>query len=182
MAMDGLDYDWMIRACRLAGARPTLHALIASIGEQKLAHYRDGRLVRVFPISTSLAPPSGVAHSQGTPLGLHAVGDKIGDREPLGMVFRGRVPTGGRFQDLTPEENRPNLVTSRILRLRGLEPGFNQGPDLDSYERFIYLHGTNHEERIGRPASHGCLLLTNADMVELFESLPEASLVWIGLR
>lgn len=72
-----------------------------------------------------------------------------------------------------------NLITTRILRLRGLETGYNAGQGCDSYERYVYIHGTNHEDRIGEPFSGGCVELRNAEMLELFDAVREGDLVWI---
>lgn len=96
------------------------------------------------------------------------------------MVFRGRVATGKRYWEESGEEQQKNLITTRILRLRGLEPAHNSGPGLDSFERYIYIHGTNHEERLGTPASGGCILLSNKDVEELFDSVDLDSLILIN--
>ncbi len=95
------------------------------------------------------------------------------------MVFVGRQPTGKTWREMSAEENGKNLITTRILRLRGLEPGHNAGPGRDSYDRYIYLHGTNHPEELGTPASAGCVLLSDVDIGELFENVPEGCLVWM---
>jgi len=121
-----------------------------------------------------------VRDSLGTPVGLHAIADRIGAGQPPGTVFKGRVPTGHHFSELPEHNSDSNLITSRILRLRGLEPSVNQGGDVDSYSRYIYIHGTNHEDRIGRPASAGCILMRNLDIIELFEEVRSGDLVWIS--
>ena len=141
--------------------------------------YRGGELVRAFAISTSLRPPSNVKDSLGTPLGLHAIAEKIGRDQPPGMVLRSRIPTGRHFNELSEEENRGNLITTRILWLRGLEPGANLGGEVDTYERLIYIHGTNHEDRIGMPQSAGCILMRNVEITELFEEVRVGDLVWV---
>jgi hypothetical protein len=105
----------------------------------------------------------------GTPRGLHTIAERIGAGQPPGMVFRSRIATGHHFSELTAEENERNLVTTRILWLRGLEPGYNAGGNVDSYDRYIYIHGTNHEDRIGQPASGGCVLLRNMEMIALYD-------------
>lgn len=97
------------------------------------------------------------------------------------MVFKGRVAQGTTFNALTPEDNTPNLITTRILWLRGLQPGINAGPGIDTHDRYIYIHGTNHEERLGKPDSHGCVLMRNTDVIELFDLLPSGSIVLIAL-
>ena len=91
-------------------------------------------------------PPSCVEDSLGTPIGLHLVCEKIGDGEPLGMIFKGRKPQGVRFFEFDNGENQKNLITTRILRLDGLEVGINKGEGIDTYECYVYIHGTNHEE------------------------------------
>ena len=133
----------------------------------------------VFSISTSKNPPSCLADSYGTPTGLHAIADKIGAGAPKGTVFKGRLPTGQIYSQVSSEDATRNLITSRILRLRGLEIGKNSGEGRDSYDRYIYIHGTNHEERIGQPFSGGCVEMLNADVIELFDQVDESDLIWI---
>ena len=94
--------------------------------------------------------------------------------------FRARTPTGRHFSELGEEENRENLITTRILWLRGLEPGVNLGGEVDSHDRYIYIHGTNHEDRLGTPQSAGCILMRNLDVVELFEEVRTGDHVWIA--
>jgi len=164
--------------CQALSINPTKRLWIVSIGSQSLALIENGQIRRTFPVSTSAKPPSCMEDSNGTPLGLHAAADKIGDGEPLGMVFRGRRPTR-LVSEFSDEARETNLITTRIVRLRGLEPGINAGPGRDSYDRYIYLHGTNHEDRIGRPFSGGCIELRNPEILELFELIEEGDLVWI---
>jgi len=134
---------------------------------------------QLFPVSTSIKPPSCFEDSLGTPWGLHRVEQKIGEGQPEGMVFIGRVPTGKCFQDCDEAANRKNLITTRILRIRGLEEGVNSGGNRDSWNRYIYIHGTNHEDKIGNPASSGCIQLTNTDMLTVYNQVPEGSLLLI---
>ena len=136
-------------------------------------------ILAVFTISTSKNPPSCLANSYGTPTGLHKIADKIGAEAPVGSVFKGRVPTGQIYRQVSSEEAEHNLVTSRILRLRGLEIGKNSGEGLDSYDRYIYIHGSNHEDRIGKPFSSGCVEMLNADVIQLFDQVNEGDLIWI---
>lgn len=122
--------------------------------------------------------------SLGTPRGLHEIAEKIGAGQPPGIVFKARVTTGKHFSELGPEEQARNLITTRILRLRGLEPGHNAGTDatglvVDSFERYIYIHGTNHEDRLGTPFSGGCIEMANLGVLELFEEVRPRDLVWI---
>jgi lipoprotein-anchoring transpeptidase ErfK/SrfK len=111
-----------------------------------------------------------------TPPGVHRVKEKYGHGVPVGRVFRDRLDTGDTW---TIGEPGDNLILTRILRLEGLEDGINRGPGIDSYERYIYIHGTNNETSIGSPASHGCVCMTNKDVIELFDAVPEGTIVVI---
>ncbi len=159
---------------------PINHALIATLSEKKLRHFRDRALLRVYPVSSSRRPPSNVEGSLGTPSGLHQVVEKYGDGAPAGTVFIGRQSQGHTFgerPDAGPGQKA--LVTTRILRLAGLEPNVNQGPGVDSYDRYIYIHGTNVPDAWERNVSAGCLLLPDSELIELYEVVPVGALVWI---
>jgi hypothetical protein len=169
----------VIEKCTALGIKPANQLLAVRIGAQSMQFYRGGELAQAFIISTSLRPPSNVKGSLGTPLGLHSIAEKIGRDQPPGIVFRGRRPTDTDFKQLNDEENRDNLITSRILWLQGLEPGLNCGGEVDSHDRYIYIHGTNHEDRIGTPQSAGCVLMRNLELVELFEQVRVGDQVWI---
>ncbi len=142
-----------------------------SLALQTMRFFSGPDLVKEYTVSTSAKPPSNFKDSLGTPQGLHIVAERIGAGQPPGMVFKGRVATGHHYCELSEQENERNLITTRILWLRGLEPGYNLGGNRDSYERYIYVHGTNHEDTIGRPASGGCVQLRNAEMLELFDQV-----------
>ena len=123
-----------------------------------------------------------IEDSNGTPWGLHFVGEKFGENEPPKTVFVGRQSTGLRYderEDFGP--NQKTLVTTRILRLKGLEEGLNLGGSCDSFRRFIYIHGTNHPARFPENISAGCILLKDTDLLELFKAIPLNSHVWIDL-
>lgn len=149
-----------------------------------MGFYRDGQLVKSYVISTSKRPPSNVKDSLGTPRGLHEIAERIGAGAPPGIVFKARVSTGQHFSEFDAAEQTKNLITTRILWLRGLEPGVNAGTNaagesVDTYERYVYLHGTNHEERLGSPASSGCVQMRNLDIIELDDEVRVGDLVWI---
>ena len=88
------------------------------------------------------------------------------------MTFTARKPTGLFYWQYTFPENEKNLITSRIIRLEGLEKNLNQGVGVDTYDRYVYIHGTNHEESLGHPSSSGCVQLSNQDIVDLSSILP----------
>ena len=106
-----------------------------------------------------------------TPLGQFRVAEKFGADAPVGTVFKNREPVG--FQDEHPPDD--DLVLSRILWLDGLE-----AHNANTRDRFIYIHGTNHEHEIGEPASHGCIRMRNADLVELFDLIEPGTPVVIA--
>ena len=143
-----------------------------SIALQSLELFEDGlpEPIKTYSISTAL---KGVGQQEGsgqTPLGRHEIAQCIGGECPLNAVFVGREWTNEIY---TPElaEKHPerDWILSRILRLRGLEAGFNQGGDVDSYARYIYIHGTPDTEPMGIAKSHGCIRMRNLDVMELFE-------------
>ena len=179
---DGLER--IKEKCDALGLKPTTRLITVSIAQQLLGFYRDGCLVKSHVVSTSLRPPSNVKDSLGTPRGLHEIAEKIGAGQPPGIVFKARVATGRHFSELSSEEQERNLITTRILWLRGLEPGVNAGNDgkglcVDTHQRYIYLHGTNHEDRLGTPFSGGCVEMANLGIIELFEEVRPRDLVWI---
>ena len=96
------------------------------------------------------------------------------------MVFKGWVATGQRWQDMDPDTEDRSLVTTRILRLRGLEPGLNAGPGIGSFERYIYIHGGNHPEQFPENISAGCILMLDDALIDLFNAVPEGSHVFIS--
>lgn len=143
--------------------------LIISIRRQCLYFYREGALLCQYPVSTSRYGTGSQSGSYRTPLGRHCVAEKIGADAAINEVFIGRQPQGvlevlQRNHVALPED----LITSRILWLAGLEPGRNSGGDVDTRQRYIYIHGTPEEQLIGKPVSHGCIRMRNRDVIELF--------------
>jgi lipoprotein-anchoring transpeptidase ErfK/SrfK len=141
-----------------------------SIGKQELKVRRARKIIRRYPVSSSRFGLGAEAGSNKTPLGKFRVSDKIGAEAPAGTVFVGRVALGPRDELPATED----LVLSRILWLDGLE---NQ--NANTRDRFIYIHGTKHEDKIGQPNSHGCIRMRNADVIELFELVDVGTLVTI---
>ena len=170
------EYLGVVNSLRL---KPTDHVLIASLRQQKINHFLHGKRVKDYLMSSSKRKPSCVEGSLGTPSGLHCVCRKIGEGEKLGTVFEGRVSIGATYLECAEEKRRKNLITTRILRLRGLQEGVNLGGEVDTYNRYVYVHGTNHEERLGKPASSGCLQMGNEEILELFGLLPEGSHLYV---
>jgi hypothetical protein len=167
------------KACERLGIKSAERILFVRIATQTLQFYQNSLLVRSYVISTSLRPPSNIKNSLGTPRGLHEIVDRIGAGQPPGMVFKSRVPTGRHFSEFSDVEQKTNLITSRILWLRGLDPGVNLGGEVDTKERYIYIHGTHHEDRLGQPQSAGCVHMANLDIIGLFEEVRAGDQVMI---
>lgn len=153
--------------------------LLVSIAEQRLYCVEHARVLKQYPVSTSRYGAGCQVNSYCTPLGAHRVAEKIGDQCSLGEIIKARVPTGeiaSSGDTLNVQEDR---ITTRILWLRGMEPGINQGEGVDSYHRYIYIHGTPQEELIGQPASIGCVRMKNKDVADLYEQVHVSMLVYI---
>lgn len=163
-------------------ATPPIESKIeVDISDQKLylfCRYDNGNEeVKTYPVSTSKYGIGSQAGSNKTPLGLHQIKNKIGDGAPQGMIFKARQPTG-RIAKMNVA-GAGDLVTTRIMWLKGLEPGKNSGRGIDSYRRYIYIHGTAEENKIGQPASHGCVRMYNSDVIDLFDRVTEGIDVYI---
>lgn len=156
--------------------------LVVDVRRQVLWWVVGGRVRGRFRVSTARKGLDARAGSLGTPPGWHRVAARLGRGLRRGSVLVSRRFTGEVMpRTAWREGGSRDRILSRILRLRGLEPGLNRGPGVDSYARFIYLHGTNQEQRLGRPASHGCIRLANDDVMRLFNRLGRREAwCWIG--
>jgi hypothetical protein len=143
---------------------------------QQLYLIDDTVTIRSFTISTSRFGVGNREGSQQTPPGVHRITKKIGNGAPEGRIFKDRRDTGINWH---PGLSEDNLILTRILRLEGLEEGVNRGPGIDSYERLIYIHGTNQVPSIGTPLSHGCVCMDNRDIIDLFDVVEEGTIVII---
>ena len=181
------QYIAFASACKKTGVTPTPFLLVVKIADQTVSLFKkisvplclcgNFYLLNKFRCSTSRF---GIGQTEGTnctPLGLHRIVEKIGGGWPVGTVFKGRQPVGYTWQGMPDAK-----ITTRILWLEGLEPGFNRGGNVDSHSRYIYIHGTGDEPSLGRPASYGCIHLAANDLIPLFDKLPSGTLVWIGER
>jgi L,D-transpeptidase YbiS len=132
---------------------------------------------RRYRISTSKFGPGQKMNSYQTPLGLHRIARKVGGGHPIGTVFKHRRALGFLWKGLPGA-----MICHRILWLEGLEPGRNRGGEVDTLQRYIYIHGFSDETTLGRPQSQGCIHLAAADLLPLFDWLPVGTLVWISER
>jgi len=154
--------------------------IIVSIAKQRLYLLDKENIVGEFIISTATNGAGCELGSEKTPLGVHRVAEKIGENSLIYTRFVGRKRTGEYLPSLAQDEySKVDAITSRIVWLEGLEEGRNKGSDVDSFRRYIYIHGTNEEWRLGYPASHGCIRMSNADVISLSDKVAVHSLVVI---
>jgi len=149
----------------------TSSQLVISVRDQKLMLLRNGEKVAIYPISTSMFGLGDAWGRMTTPLGWLAVEKKIGDNVPVGAVFHNRRLTGEVLQPNAPGRDP---ITTRIIWLRGLE-----AQNAHAFQRCIYIHGTPEENKIGRPASYGCIRMKSKDVAELYAQVPVGAMVQI---
>ena len=144
--------------------------LHVQVGLQQLDLWDSGTLVRSYPVSTALNGMGEQSGSGCTPRGLHRVRAKVGVGCDAGTVFVGRRPTGELYSpELAAQHPGRDWILCRILWLTGREPGVNRGGAVDTLRRYIYLHGCPDGTPLGVPASHGCVRMANADVMDLFD-------------
>ena len=158
--------------------------LVINIAQQNLTLYQDDKELTQYTVSTAKNGIGSQQDSGCTPLGKHFIAKKFGANEPMNAVFSGRVPTGEIYSaELGNCYPKRDWILSRILWLSGIEEGFNKGSNsqggCDTYQRYIYIHGTPDSEPMGEPLSHGCIRMRNEDIMELFEQVKEGTAVTI---
>jgi L,D-transpeptidase YbiS len=141
-----------------------------SVRKQRLRLKLGRKTVADYPVSTSRFGLGSRKGSFKTPTGCFQIADKIGEGMPVGTAFKSRRPVTLTKKLLQADD----LVMTRILWLEGLERG-----NANTHERYIYIHGTNHEESIGVPDSHGCVRMKNEDVAALFDLVVEGTPVEI---
>tara|TARA_B110000467_G_C18273183_1_gene453735 strand:- start:524 stop:1114 length:591 start_codon:yes stop_codon:yes gene_type:complete len=154
--------------------------LYVSVKAQKMYHILNAEIIKTYTISTAEKGVGNIKNSDQTPLGLHSIKEKHGENTPVngrmvGRIFYGKITA--IYQDST--RSKADDVTTRILWLTGEEEGFNKGENVDSYQRYIYIHGTSEEGRLGAPASHGCIRMKNTEVLELYNKIAVGTKVLI---
>lgn len=154
--------------------------LDVTVSRQRLAILNQGRTLKSYPVSTA---KNGIGEKRGsecTPAGWHVIRAKIGAGLPCNSVFVGRRPTGEIYDEVIGKRDRDrDWILTRILWLGGLEPGKNRYGEVDTCWRYIYIHGTSDEDRIGFPLSHGCIRMRNDDILDLFDHVAVGDKVFI---
>ena len=146
------------------------YSIEINLGEQTLILSDRDEPRATFPVSTAANGPGQEMDSECTPLGRHIIDEKIGGGCIENTVFIGRQPTGEIYtEDLNSRHPERDWILTRIMWLRGTEPGRNDGGNVDSKARYIYIHGSPESCKIGVPGSRGCIRMRNDDVVRLFE-------------
>ncbi len=154
-------------------------AIVVNPERQELYLVEDGKIAKVFKVSTGIKGLGGKEHSGMTPTGAHRVAEKIGEGAKLGSVFSSRELTGEQVSIENLNNGKDPLTLTRLLWLQGLEAGVNAGGEVDTYSRYIYIHGTNQEAKLGEPMSYGCIRMKNTEVAELFDLITVGTLVEI---
>jgi len=149
-----------------------------SIDNQSLQLIDTAKVLKTYRVSTASRGAGNRQNTFCTPLGWHIIADKIGADESLGTTFKARR-SGPITKDLN-SSSEEDVITSRILWLQGVQPGYNQGGEVDSQQRYIYIHGTAQEQLIGQAVSHGCVRMRNTEVIELFDLVGQGTPVLIA--
>jgi len=152
------------------------------ISQQRLYLKQNDDLIKSYPISSSKYGEGSTENSNMTPLGLHVIKEKIGTDVPINTLFISRINTKRTVNiENSRKKTKDDHITSRILWLDGLEEGKNKGKGVDSYSRYIYIHGTHEEGLIGEKASHGCIRMLNNDVIDLYNYVNIGTEVYISV-
>ena len=147
------------------------------VDRQRVLLIQDQRVIKTTVCSTAKAGVGNENGSGKTPLGWHVAQRKIGKGLARGAILKGRRWTGGIWRE--GDSSEADLVLSRLIWLRGQESGKNLGGEVDTWNRYIYIHGTNHVKDLGKPASHGCVRVDPGVVIDLYHRIPEGALVLI---
>ena len=154
--------------------------IIVNIKKQELQYWNNDQLESSYSISTA---KNGVGETQGsecTPRGRHIIRAKIGNGTAINSIFIGRRFTNEIFnEDLRKQFPERDWILTRILWLSGTEPGINRLGNVDTMQRYIYIHGCPDKDVMGQPSSHGCIKMRNSELIELFDKVDVGTFVTI---
>jgi L,D-transpeptidase YbiS len=154
--------------------------LDVSINEQYCCLIDDKKVVFEASVSTALNGLGQQKNSGCTPRGMHQIRACIGRGQAENTVFLGRRPTGEVYsEELGRQFPERDWILTRILWLSGLELGVNRLANVDTMQRYIYIHGCPDDLPMGVPLSHGCIRMRNKDILELFDLVKTDTKVWI---
>ncbi len=144
--------------------------LYVSLSEQRMYRLVNQEITNTYIISGAKNGAGCQAGSNKTPTGLHIIAEKHGDNVPLAGILKSRTYNGKVSPIYTDAiDMETDDVTTRVLWLKGTEKGINLGGKVDSYNRYIYIHGTPEEGLLGTPASHGCIRMKNEEVISLYD-------------
>ena len=144
------------------------YLIIINITNQILILYKNYNQIANYKISSSKYGEGNNKGSNKTPLGAHYIKEYIGENVDILTTFKNRKPTNIKTKIIKDHAtSKEDIISTRILWLEGLEEGKNKGENIDSYLRYIYIHGTNEEGMLGKKASHGCIRMSNSDIIDL---------------
>jgi len=155
--------------------------LLVGVKSQTLRYYDgSGLLARQYSVSTAKFGVGEQKNSYQTPRGWHKVCEKIGDgAEKDTIIFRQKITPWKYSETLHQQYPNKDWILTRVLWLCGMEPGLNQGGDVDSYDRYIYIHGAGAHVPFGTPSSLGCVRMKSDDVIELFDHTAVGTDVYI---
>lgn len=167
------------------GVQPTSQIIVVDTKKQTLALLQNDQIKKTYKISTSKKGNGQKVHTFQTPQGLHRINEKIGSGVPKYGIFNHRQYVGTAWRKQPRNKHRKDYISTRILRLEGLQPGFNKGRDawgriVDTEQRAVYIHGTTMEWKLGSPSTKGCVHMSADDVITLFNEVPTGTLVWIN--
>ena len=173
-------HDWLLLSA-LYPAATARDFIVVDIAQERLYLFVSGRLSASWPVSTSLRGIGEIQGSLRTPVGVFRIVRKVGAGQPDDEILRGEVPTHqvARLVTAPDDPAASAFILGRALVLEGLQPGWNEGGDVDTYNRHIYIHGTANIGMLGRPASEGCVQMAPQAVVRLFDMVPRGTLVMI---
>ncbi|MFB3044826.1 MAG: L,D-transpeptidase family protein [Acidiferrobacterales bacterium] len=157
------------------------HTISIDVPSQTLTlHDETGDVLMQTQVSTAKNGMGEQMGSNCTPRGEHVIRAKVGAAQPLNTVFVARRPTGETYSpELRALYPQRDWILTRILWLRGLEPGKNRLGNVDTMRRHIYIHGAPDEDPMGIPGSHGCIKMRTQEVIELFDRVPPGTPVTI---
>lgn len=179
MPLDQTELVAVANTIQQLTVKPADTFIYISIQQQMLYYIEALKVCEAFAISSAKQGVGCAENSFKTPIGLHTIAEKIGDQAPLNMVFKERQATGQLAIINSQTAKTNDEITTRLLWLQGEQAGVNQGAGVDSYQRYIYIHGTSNEAAIGEPASMGCIRMLNKDVITLFARVELGCLVYI---
>ena len=164
------------RIREFCGGSLPLRWLLVSTAEGTITLMEGESPRQSWPTSIGKNGVGSVEGSGKTPPGIHRIVERYGHGLPPGQILKDRIDTGANAH---VGDRGDTMVLSRILRLAGCEKGINKGPGIDTYSRFVYIHGAAREDLVGQPQSQGCVTMKNTDVIELFDLVKEGTLVVI---